>query len=373
MAIDTSLPFAAAMPLKPAAPRRQLVRLLTTIATLALGAGLVWMAGRGLDLDELRAGVASLTYWPLVLGSIVLMGGPLVLAVEWRIILRGGGERDLGYPTLARMTIITLFWQNICHFMLGYGWALHRFVNRERVRPAAALGVVSIDQLAEGIAKAFFSGTLVFYMTAPEQAEAVLPYCYLAAPIGYFVLRPLLKRTVAWLAEREEHSPSGRKRLVSGAMLRPYVSMWNEPAVWSCVGLAMFKKMFKVAAVAAAQFALGLDLPLVAPFVFIAVLDVATLIPLIPGHMGVYEATAAAVFVRFGAGTEAALLIGILYHAMFLIAAIVPAAITAVARLLRQAGEAAPLVEVVEAVEAELESILAPEPELEPAAEGIAA
>lgn len=370
MATDTSPPFVAATPMKPAARRRPLLRLLTTVVTLALGAGLVWMAGRGLDLEELRAGIASLHYWPLVLGSIALMGGPLVLAVEWRIILRGGGERDLGYPKLARMTIITLFWQNICHFMLGYGWALHRFVTRERISPAAALGVVSIDQLAEGIAKAFFSGTLVFYMTAPAQAAAVLPYCYLAAPIGYFLLRPLLKRAVAWLAGREERSPSGRRRLVSGAIVRPYVAMWNERAVWSCVGLAMFKKMFRVAAVGAGQFALGLDLPLVAPFVFIAVLDVATLIPLIPGHMGVYEATAAAVFVRFGAGPEAALLIGVVYHAMFLVAAIVPAAITTTISMLRQAREAAPL---VEAVEAELGSILAPEPELEPAAEGIAA
>jgi uncharacterized membrane protein YbhN (UPF0104 family) len=370
MATDTTLPFASVVPVKRAVHRHPLVRLLTTVATLALGAGLVWMAGRGLDLAELQAGVASLRYWPLVLGAILLMGGPLVLAVEWRIILRGGGERALGYPTLARMTIITLFWQNVCHFMLGYGWALHRFVNREKIRPAAALGVVSIDQLAEGIAKAFFSGTLVFYMTAPEQAAALLPFCYLAAPIGYFLLRPVLRRAVAWLAGREERSPSGRKRLVSGAMLRPYVAMWNELAVWSCVGLAMFKKMFRVAAAFAAQAALGLDLPLVAAFVFIAVLDIATLLPLIPGHMGVYEATAAATYVRFGAGPESALLIGVLYHIMFLMAAIVPAAVVAAVRMIRDTGEVVPLVETIEV---ELESLLAPAPELEPIGDGIAA
>jgi uncharacterized membrane protein YbhN (UPF0104 family) len=370
MANDTTLPFAPARSTKLAANRRPLVRLLTSVATLALGTGLICIAGRGLDLEELRAGVAAIRYWPLVLGAIVLMGGPLVLAVEWRIILRGGGERDLGYPTLARMTIITLFWQNVCHFMLGYGWALHRFVNREQIRPAAALGVVSIDQLAEGIAKAFFSGTLVFFMTAPAHAATLLPYFYLAAPIGYFLLRPILRRAVAWLAGREERSPSGRKRLVSGAMLRPYVAMWNERAVWSCFGLAMFKKLFKVAAAFAAQAALGLDLPLTAPFVFIAVLDVATLVPLIPGHMGVYEATAAATYVRFGAGPESALLIGVLYHIMFLIAAIVPAAAIAAVRMIRHTGEVVPLVETIEV---ELESMLAPTPELEPIGDGIAA
>lgn len=325
------------------------------------------MAGRGLDWDELSAGLAAMRPWPLVLGAVVLMGGPLVLAVEWRCILRGGGEREFAYGTLARMTITTLFWQNLCHFALGYGWALHRFVNREKVRPAAALGVVSIDQLAEGIAKAFFSGTLVFYMAAPDRAAAVLPFCYLAAPLAYFALRPLLRRAVAWLAGREERSPTGRKRLVSGAMVKPYVAMWNERAVWSCVGLALFKKMFRVAAAGAAQVALGLDLPWIAPFVFIAVLDVATLVPLVPGHMGVYEAIAAATYVHFGAGPESALLVGVLYHAAFLVAAIVPAAIVFVGRAARQVGEAAPL------VEAELERMLPVEEELAPAAEGIAA
>lgn len=341
---------------------RGATKLLTTVASLALGVGLIFMAGRGLDLVELQAGLASVRYWPLVFAAVVLMGGPLVLAYEWGIILRGGsggehssgelssgelrsgerrsgerssGERfegsssraELGYPKLASMTIITLFWQNIAHFAVGYGYALHRFIQRERVRPAAALGVVTIDQMAEGIAKAMYSASLVFYFVAPERAAMLLPLLFAGAVVGYFPLRPLLRRGAARLALREPHSPSGRKRLVSGAMIERYGRMWNERAVWMCVALALFKKMFKVAAVYAVQIALGLDLPWIAPFTFIAVLDCATLVPLIPGHMGVYEATAVATFTRFGAGAEAALLIGVLYHAAFLVAAIVPAAV----------------------------------------------
>ncbi|MCE9605866.1 MAG: flippase-like domain-containing protein [Planctomycetia bacterium] len=317
---------------------RPAVRVFSTLATLALGAGLVWMAARNLDLEELRAGLRSVRMLPFVFAAVVLMGGPLVLAVEWRIILRGGGEQALGLRTLAPMTIVTLFWQNIAHFMLGYGYALHRFVQREGVRPASALGVVSIDQLAEGIAKAAFSGALVFYFAAPDRAATLLPGLFAGAIVGYLALRPVLRRAVARLALRSERSPTGRKRLVSGPMIERYSRMWNERAVWLCVGLAMFKKMFKVAAAAAVQFALGLDLPPIAPFVFIAVLDCATLVPLIPGHMGVYEATAAATYVRFGAGQESALLVGVLYHAAFLVAAIVPASIVVVYQTARKAA-----------------------------------
>lgn len=346
---------------------RAATKALSTVATLALGAGLIWMAGRNLDLAELQAGLAAVRYWPLVLGAIVLMGGPLVLAYEWLIILRGGGEHSLGWRKLAGMTVVTLFWQNIAHFMLGYGYALHRFVQREKIRPAAALGVVSIDQLAEGIAKAFFSATLVFYFAAPDRAVTLLPVLFAGAIVGYFALRPLLRRAVARLALREERSPSGRKRLVSGAMIERYARMWNEQVVWQCAALAMFKKMFKVAAAYAVQYALGLDLPWFAPLVFIAVLDCATLVPLIPGHMGVYEATAAATYVRFGAGAESALLVGVLYHAAFLVAAIVPAAIHVLLRTMTQA------IAIESAVEAEIEALLDSDEPLETASDGIAA
>jgi uncharacterized membrane protein YbhN (UPF0104 family) len=336
MATDSVLSFEGAAETR--RPRvRAWAKLLTTFGSLALGVGLIWIAGRGLDLVELQAGLASVRYWPLVFGSLVLMGGPLVLAYEWGIILRGAGERDLpgegrdgselGYPKLASMTIITLFWQNIAHFAVGYGYALHRFIQREKVRPAAALGVVTIDQMAEGIAKALYSASLVFYFVAPQQAALLLPLLLPGAVVGYFPLRPILRRGAARLAQRETHSPSGRKRLVSGAMIERYALMWNERAVWACVALALFKKMFKVAAAYGVQLALGLDLPWIAPFTFIAVLDCATMVPLIPGHMGIYEATAAATYTGFGAAAESALLIGVLYHAAFLVAAIVPAAV----------------------------------------------
>jgi len=356
MATDTLLPFHQAQ--RRRSMGRAATQTLSTVAMLALGVGLIGMAGRNLDLAELQAGLAAVRYWPLVFAAVVLMGGPLVLAVEWRIILRGGGENSLGVGKLARMTIATLFWQNICHFALGYGYALHRFVHREKIRPAAALGVVSIDQLAEGIAKALFSASLVFYFAAPQRATTLLPTLFAAAIVGYFAMRPLLKRGLARLSMRAERSSSGRKRLVSGAMIERFGRMWNERAVWTCVALALFKKKFRVAAAFGVQIALGLDLPWIAPFVFIAVLDCATLVPLIPGHMGVYEATAAATYVRFGAGDESALLVGVLYHAAFLVAAIVPAVIVTATRLLPQP---AAVPEPIAAEIAEIETLQATE------------
>lgn len=373
MATDSVLSFDAVVDAR--RPRvRAATKLLTTVASLALGAGLIFMAGRGLDLVELQAGLASVRYWPLVFAALVLMGGPLVLAYEWGIILRGGsgGERssgqhssserfvgsssgaELGYPKLASMTIITLFWQNIAHFAVGYGYALHRFIQREKVRLAAALGVVTIDQMAEGIAKVLYSASLVFYFVAPERATMMLPLLFVGAVIGYVPSRPLLRQGAARLARREAYAPSGRKRLVSGAMIERYALMWNERAVWLCVALALFKKMFKVAAVYAVQLALGLDLPWIAPFTFIAVLDCATMVPLIPGHMGVYEATAAATYTGFGATAESALLIGVLYHAAFLVAAIVPAAVVMLHGALTTSAAASGQDVVAERVEPEI-------------------
>ncbi len=237
MATDSVLSFDAVVEAR--RPRvRAATKWLTTVASLALGVGLVFMAGRGLDLVELQAGLASVRYWPLVFGSLVLMGGPLVLAYEWGIILRGAGERDLpgeardgrelGYPKLASMTIITLFWQNIAHFAVGYGYALHRFIQREKVRPAAALGVVTIDQMAEGIAKALYSASLVFYFVAPEQATLMLPLLLPGAVVGYFPLRPILRRGAARLGRRESHSPSGRKRLSRNAAMPNGIGMTKD-------------------------------------------------------------------------------------------------------------------------------------------------
>jgi uncharacterized membrane protein YbhN (UPF0104 family) len=62
------------------------------------------------------------------------------------------------------------------------------------------------------------------------------------------------------------------------------------------------------------QKSFGLDLPFYAPLVILAALSLATMLPLSPGRLGVFEATLYFVYQSFGVEPTLALTLGLFIH-----------------------------------------------------------
>jgi uncharacterized membrane protein YbhN (UPF0104 family) len=90
------------------------------------------------------------------------------------------------------------------------------------------------------------------------------------------------------------------------------------------LGLALLKKAVEVAAIVCVQRAFGVALPIGASVVVLAVLNLATLLPVVPGNVGVFEAAVVLALTRFGVSAEQALGIAVVQHHCYFVALATP-------------------------------------------------
>ena len=88
--------------------------------------------------------------------------------------------------------------------------------------------------------------------------------------------------------------------------------------------LALAKKLVDVVAIMCVARAFGIELPLAGAVLVLAALSLATLLPLVPGNVGVYEASVVLAYSHLGVGAERALGIAVVQHACFFVALALP-------------------------------------------------
>jgi uncharacterized membrane protein YbhN (UPF0104 family) len=90
------------------------------------------------------------------------------------------------------------------------------------------------------------------------------------------------------------------------------------------LGLALLKKAVEVAAIACVHRGFGLPVPLSAAIIVLAVLNLATLLPIVPGNVGVFEAAVVLALTRFGISPEQALGVAVVQHLCYFVALALP-------------------------------------------------
>jgi uncharacterized membrane protein YbhN (UPF0104 family) len=133
---------------------------------------------------------------------------------------------------------------------------------------------------------------------------------------------------VAWRADTMSRLAAGVRltrfaRLIatSGAALAPLRSPRRGGAA---LLLALAKKVVELVAIICLQHAFGLALPLSSALLVLAALNLATLLPIVPGNVGIYEAAVVLAYGRFGVSPERALGIAVVQHACFVAALALP-------------------------------------------------
>jgi uncharacterized protein (TIRG00374 family) len=72
------------------------------------------------------------------------------------------------------------------------------------------------------------------------------------------------------------------------------------------------------------QRAFGLDLPFTSAVLILAALNLATLVPVVPGNLGVYEGAVVLIYTRLGVPAEQAIGVAVVQHACFFAALALP-------------------------------------------------
>jgi uncharacterized protein (TIRG00374 family) len=212
---------------------------------------------------------------------------------------------------------------NTTPFFVGEAAGIVLLVARIGVSRAAAVSITVMDQLLVGIAKVTVLSTAALLLTLPDWMRA--GWATLAVGVLFLFL---LSTLAVWQRDRlvaraERLLPPRIARAIAnlGEALDPLRSPTRGGLA---LLLALAKKLAEILAIICVQRAFGVSLPFASAILVLAALNLATLLPIVPGNLGVYEGAVILVYTRLGLSTEHAVSIAIVQHACYFLALAVP-------------------------------------------------
>jgi uncharacterized membrane protein YbhN (UPF0104 family) len=298
------------------------------VAFLAL-AGLVVAALQRMDLGRAAAQIASIHAEWLVL-AVACYGAILPLwAGQWTMLAPGGsagrGRAMLGVVALTSAVL------NTTPMLVGEATAVVLLVARAGLDRVAALSVLAMDQLLVGVAKLALLALAASVAPLPEwMSRAVLGLLGAILLLGgALVLAAWRHVDVAVVLERVVPA---RVAAAAGAFARSLEPLRFPARGLPALGIALLKKAVEVAAMVCVYRAFGLAVPVSAAVVVLAALNLATLLPVVPGNVGVFEAAVVLALTRFGVTPEQALGVAVVQHLCYFVALALPGLVFAARR-----------------------------------------
>jgi uncharacterized membrane protein YbhN (UPF0104 family) len=300
----------------PPATMRRSGRLLAAVAL----AGLIVAALQRMDLSRAAGAIASVRSGWIVL-SILCYASILPLwAAEWTLLAPRGPARARAMLGVVALTSAVL---NTTPMLVGEATAVVLLVARAGLDRAAALSVLAMDQLLVGVAKL---GVL-----ALAASLAPLPGWMTRAVLGLLLAILLLGGALVVAAWRHVDVAGALGRVLparlasaAGAFARALEPLRTPARGLPALGLSLLKKAAEVAAIVCIHRAFGLTVPVSAAIVVLAVLNLATLLPIVPGNVGVFEAAVVLALTRFGVAPEQALGVAVVQHLCWFVALALP-------------------------------------------------
>jgi hypothetical protein len=288
------------------------------IALLAL---LLVLALRRLDLARVGTELGRARPEWIIAATLCYLSILPLWAIQWWLLSPPAPQRTPG--KLLGVVAMTSSVLNTTPLLVGEAAGVHFLATETALDRASGLAVLAMDQLLVGVAK----------VTVLSCAALLLPLPYamaqgirvLVASVGTLLVALLI---VAWIGPltrrlRELHAPprlaSIVDRLIAG--LSPLRSPGRGGGA---LLLALLKKGVELLAILAIQRAFGVELPMASALLVLAALNLATLLPLVPGNAGIYEAAVVLAYVHLGVPAERALGMAVVQHACYFTALALP-------------------------------------------------
>lgn len=264
---------------------------------------------------ETAAALGNCAPFPLALAVLANAAILPLWALEWQILTPA--SLRVSFAAMFRIVAVSAAVLNSIPFLAGEASAVALLVSRAGFSAAAALSLLAMDQLLVGIAKVTVIAAAVVVAPLPGWMRDGA----LALAIAVVVLLGALIAFSRMQAARNSSDTSA----LAGWMAR--LRSWShnlealrEPGrAARVIALAFVKKLLELAAILLVQIAFGFEPMLATGLLVLAGLAVATLVPIAPANLGVYEATVYAVYVTSGISAGAALGMALVQHLAFLL------------------------------------------------------
>jgi len=240
-------------------------------------------------------------------------------ARQWIIFLPG--KVFVTFKEMFKINALMSTAMNTLPFPGGHAFGVFLLSKKEGVDHSAALSVMSLDQLTEGIAK--LTVLLIVSCLTP------LPPLIKKGILGLIVAILIFASILLYFSFRFHNYKTiavGSVRTLKEKAI-DFVSRWGHQLEGLrniqtfCYGviLAYGMKLGEASAIWSIQKGFGVDLPIWSILLILAALNLTTIIPLAPGNLGVYEATVFFIYQHLGIEPEQAIALALTQHLCFLL------------------------------------------------------
>ena len=290
---------------------------------VAIVAALLALAIHGLDLARAWTELAGVhTTWLVAALACYFAILPL-WALQWHVLSPPDARRSVARMfSVVAMTSTVL---NTTPLLVGEATGVVLLVTRGGLSRTAALSVLAMDQLLVGIAKLVVLSSAALMLTLPRwMSGAVAPLVVgVSLLLVLLILAAWRHADLARWADRVLAPKLGAQLGSLGAALAP---LRSPSRGGTALLLALAKKCVEIAAIVCVQRAFGVSLSPTSGILVLACLNLATLLPLVPGNVGVYEAAVVVGYAWLGLAPERALGIAVVQHLCYFVALALPGA-----------------------------------------------
>lgn len=309
-----------------AAARPSILRLALPwiVVWLALGVGLVWLAG---SLDWRAAWMAATAAdpkWVLAAFACSILGLPL-WTFAWRALL----VAPPAFAPLFATQAVTLAAIQGLSVIGGGGIGAWLLARRLGLSAGAVVSILALDQTLTGLVKITIVGVAFTLAPVPTEIRAVVAgilAAILALAFAVFALSHA-DRLGARLARGR--SGAAARLWAIGADFAMGLAAARSPRRFSAAFcFYLTRRLFDGAAILCVQQACGFPVSLQTGLLVLASVSLASVIPGPPGSVGLYEAAVMLAYAAVGVAPEKALALALVQHVAYLAAMVLPGIVT---------------------------------------------
>jgi uncharacterized protein (TIRG00374 family) len=286
---------------------RLVVALLATAAMLVLLSWAPWA--------QLLAALRAANPLWLMLAMLASASAFPLWIIQWRAL---AGCGTVSAPQMTEVVALSALANATLFKVAGLASAGVLLVGRAGLTAAAAVSVLTLDQLLAGLAKVLVLGLAAILVPLPAAAvQAMLGFSALVLGLAAIVV--LLARCYSTTAPAFAATASPAIIRVAAFLDRvsDSLAILRSPGRTGLVLLlAIAKKTAEVVTAYAVQLACGIDASPAAAVLVVAAVGLITVLPIVPGNLGVFTAGVFATYRFLGVDPALALAAGLLLHAV---------------------------------------------------------
>ncbi len=298
------------------------VRILLLLALLAAFV----LALRRVDPARALEALATVRGEWVALAALCYLAILPLWAWQWHLLAPRTSSQT--FSAMLRVVVTTSGVLNTTPLLVGEATGVVLLVALTGLERTAAVSVLAMDQLLVGVAKLVVLATAALLAPLPDwMARATLGLVVLVAALGALLLLGASRGIWRGVAPRRSGAGGSAGERVAGALdalpaaLAPLRSF---PRGGGALALALVKKAVEVCAMLCMQRAFGLELPLGAAILALGMLNLSTLLPIVPANVGVYEGAVVLAYSRYGVPAEQAITLAAVQHLCYLVALAAP-------------------------------------------------